>query len=278
MSNKKLDLKNDIIFKAFFSKKGNEEYLIDFLNALLKVNIKKIEIKEEVALQQLSTSEKGGRLDLQATLDDNIIVNIELQIRDNHNMKKRTLAYAGKVMARESYIGTEYEKMKKVIMINILGYNIFKDIDDYISRSSIVLDNHREYEIIDGVQWYFIELPKFRKINPNMDDKINQWLALIDGEREEMIEMAVSKNKVIEKAIFDTGYLTGEAAEKRMAELREKWDAEYSISMNYATNQGIKRGKREAKRDTAKKLLEMNLPIEQIIEATGLTRKEIEKL
>ena len=41
MSNKKLDLKNDIIFKAFFSKKGNEEYLIDFLNALLKVNIKK---------------------------------------------------------------------------------------------------------------------------------------------------------------------------------------------------------------------------------------------
>ena len=28
---KKLNLKNDIVFKAFFSRKGNEEFLIDFL-------------------------------------------------------------------------------------------------------------------------------------------------------------------------------------------------------------------------------------------------------
>lgn len=38
---KKLNLKNDIVFKAFFSRKGNEEFLIDFLEALLKINIKK---------------------------------------------------------------------------------------------------------------------------------------------------------------------------------------------------------------------------------------------
>ena len=90
--------------------------------------------------------------------------------------------------------------------------------------------------------------------------------------------MAVSKNKVIEKAIFDTGYLTGEAAEKRMAELREKWDAEYSISMNYATNQGIKKGIKKAKKDTAKKMLQKNIPINDIIDITGLTKEEIENL
>ena len=37
---KKYNLKNDIIFQTFFSRKGNEEYLIDFLNALLKKEIK----------------------------------------------------------------------------------------------------------------------------------------------------------------------------------------------------------------------------------------------
>ena len=47
-SKKKLNLKNDIIFKAFFSRKGNEKYLIDFLNSILKIEITKIEIKEEV--------------------------------------------------------------------------------------------------------------------------------------------------------------------------------------------------------------------------------------
>lgn len=51
---KKLNLKNDIIFKAFFGKKGNEKYLIDFLTGLLKIDIKEIEIKEEVNLLQLS--------------------------------------------------------------------------------------------------------------------------------------------------------------------------------------------------------------------------------
>lgn len=59
-----LNLKNDIIFQAFFSRKGNEKYLIDFLNALLKMDIKSIEIREEVNLEKLSKEEKGGRLDL----------------------------------------------------------------------------------------------------------------------------------------------------------------------------------------------------------------------
>ena len=71
---KKYNLKNDIIFQTFFSRKGNEEYLIDFLNALLKKEIKTIEVREEVNLERLSKEEKGGRLDLQAKLEDGTII------------------------------------------------------------------------------------------------------------------------------------------------------------------------------------------------------------
>lgn len=39
-----LDLKNDIVFKAFFAKKGNEKYLKSFLEALLNEKIEKIEV------------------------------------------------------------------------------------------------------------------------------------------------------------------------------------------------------------------------------------------
>lgn len=63
---RKLNLKNDIIFKAFFARRGNEEFLVDFLKALLKIEIKQIVIREEVGVQQLSSQEKGGRLDIQA--------------------------------------------------------------------------------------------------------------------------------------------------------------------------------------------------------------------
>ena len=80
--NKKYNLKNDIIFKSFFSRKGNEIFLIDFLEALLNIKIESIKIKEEVNIEQLSVDEKGGRLDLQSKINDGIIVNIELQMKN----------------------------------------------------------------------------------------------------------------------------------------------------------------------------------------------------
>jgi len=49
----KFNLKNDIIFTAFFARKGNEEFLIDFLQSILKIEIKKIKIREEVNLEKL---------------------------------------------------------------------------------------------------------------------------------------------------------------------------------------------------------------------------------
>lgn len=39
-----LNLKDDIIFKAFFTKKGNEKYLKSFLESVLQEKIDKIEI------------------------------------------------------------------------------------------------------------------------------------------------------------------------------------------------------------------------------------------
>ena len=83
---KKYNLKNDIIFKTFFSRKGNEKFLIDFLSGLLKVEIKNIKIIGEANLLQLSQDEKGGRLDVQAELDNGTIINVEMQMKDEKNI------------------------------------------------------------------------------------------------------------------------------------------------------------------------------------------------
>ena len=326
MGENKLNLKNDIIFKNFFARKGNEEFLIDFLNGLLGIEIAKIDIREEVNLEQLSVKEKGGRLDLQATLNDGIIVSIELQIQDRYNVLERTRIYESKVISRNVERGTDYQFSKKTIMVNILGYNIFEEVEDYISKVVKVLDKHREYEVKDGSEWWFIELPKFRKSNPNMDEKINQWLAFIDDENRRWVEMAEEKNVVIKKAKKEMSYLTGDEEVRRLAELREKWDEEYEASMRYAREkgekagmeiglregkekgmeqgmqkgiqqgiekgiqqgieegiqQGIRQGKqegiKEANIENAKVMKKLNIPIEQIMEITKLTKEEIEKI
>ena len=245
MEDKKYNLKNDIIFKAFFSRKGNEEFLKDFLNALLGIEIETIKIKEEVNLEQLSAMEKGGRLDLQATLNERQIVNIELQSKDRGNFRVRTVFYASKIISREVVKGTDYDDLEKTILINILGYEMFPQYEDYISKTSIVLEKHKECEAIDNIQWWFIELPKFRKAHPDMNIKINQWLAFIDDEDKELVEVAEKKNKVLKKARNEVEYLTGNAAVRRMAELREKWDLEYAVSMDYAKKQGLEDGKKQ---------------------------------
>ncbi len=283
--NKKYNLKNDIIFKTFFSRKGNEKFLIDFLEALLKIKIEEIKVKEEVNLEQLMVEEKGGRLDLQAKLNDGIIVNIELQMKNNSNIEERTTFYSSKVISQETERGTDYKDINKVIMINILGYNLL-EFDEYISETAIVLDKHRNYEILTGIKWYFIELPKFRNKNPDMNEKLNQWLSFIDDWDKEAVKMAEEKNDTLRAARIEMNYLTGDAEVRRMAELREKWEMDYVSGMNYAEKkgredgikEGIKKGEKEKQIEIARKLLKKKMDIKEIAEITGLTEREIENL
>ena len=287
--NKKYNLKNDIIFKTFFSRKGNEIFLIDFLEALLKIKIEEIQVKEEVNLETLAVEEKGGRLDLQAKLNDGIIVNIELQIKNHQNIEERTTYYSSKVISRETERGTEYKDITKVIMINILDYELL-GFDEYISDTVIVLDKHREYEVLKGIKWYFIELPKFRKQNPNMNEKLNQWLVFLDDYNKEAIKLAEEKNDTLKKARIEMNYLTGDAEVRRLAELREKWEMDRISEIGYAKREGIKqgekigekkgkkRGKLEEKIEIAKKMLEKGFNIDTIIEITGLTEEEINSI
>ena len=215
--NKIYNLKNDIIFKAFFSRKGNEEFLIDFLESLLNIKITKIEIKEDVNLEQLAVTEKGGKLDIQAILNDGIIANIEMQIKDRHNMEIRTTMYAAKIMSRDVTIRTHH---------------------------------------------------------PDMNKKIDQWLAFIDDEDKELVKMAEKKNDTLKKAREEMNYLTGDAAIRRLAELREIWELDYNSGVDYAK----KEGRQEAKIEMTKKLLELNVDIDKILKATGLTKEELDKI
>ena len=275
------NLKNDIIFKAFFGRKGNEEFLIDFLSAILHIKIEKIKVREEVDLEKLNPEEKGGRLDLQATLNDGIIVNIELQIENKHNIEKRTTFYSSKVISMETERGTDYKDINQVIMINILDYELF-GFDEYISETKVVLDKHRDYEVINGIKWYFIELPKFRRMNPDIKQKLNQWLFLLDDYDKEAICMAEKKNPTIKKARKEVTYLTGDEAVKRMEFLHEKWEMDRISDINYAKKIGIEEGKLEGKlegkKETARKFLEQGVDIEIVIKATGLSKKEIEEI
>ena len=269
-------IKRDVIFKAFSSRKGNEKFLINFLSALLNIKIYKFRVMPEVSVEKLSEQEKGGSMDILIEINDDTIVNIEMQQKDNKNIEERTTYYSSKVISRETKRGTDYRDINQVIMINILGYEMF-GFDEYISKTAIVLDKHRDYEVLRGIQWYFIELPKFRRLHPDMNEEINQWLLFIDNWKEG-VKMAGKENKIFERARKEMNYLTGDAAVQRLAELREKWEMDRVSAINYATRNGEQKGAKKEKIEIAKQLLKMGMTVEQIKEATKLTEEEIQKL
>ena len=78
--------------------------------------------------------------------------------------------------------------------------------EEYISETEIVLKEHRDYEMLKNMKWYFIELPKFRNSQVDMNDKLNQWLAFIDDYKGERAKMAEEKNDVIKKAKVEMNY------------------------------------------------------------------------
>ena len=124
------------------------------------------------------------------------------------------------------------------------------------------------------MKWYFIELPKFRKAKVNMEDRVNQWLAFIDDFKGEKSKMAEKKNEIIRKAKKEMNYLTGEAAERRMQELRERWEMDYNSDIGEAKEQG----KTEEKEKIVINMLNMKMDIEKIKEATGISEEEINKI
>ena len=116
---KMLPLSSDIVFKRVFSREGTEDILKDFLEAILNVKIEKVEVKNP-ELPKNIYDEKAGILDLKVEIDENTICDVEMQVRDEYNVDKRSLKYAANLIEMQLKIGDQYTKLKKLIVINIL--------------------------------------------------------------------------------------------------------------------------------------------------------------
>ena len=124
-----------------------------------------------------------------------------------------------------------------------------------------------------------------------MKEPLNQWLAFIDMERGDLLEMAKKNSKIIKEAFGEYEVLTGNDEVKRLAEIRlmSKLEEESALAtarkrgeekglkegMDKGLKEGIERGNKEAKIEMAKKLLKTNIPIKQIEEITELSENDI---
>lgn len=263
---------NDYVFKRIFGQKKNSDILKDLLQAILpNWNIKNVEPRQEVQLETDFITDKVCRLDILATLDDGTKVDIEMQMRNYNDIEARSLFYTTREYHQSLENGQDYIEIPKSIGIWISNFNVFSDEGPFHE----IVRLRRDYEnqiFTDKIEMHYLQLPKFKQKCKRISNKLEEWLTFISFEN--MEELKMIENEKVKKAEEELEYLSGDEAERRIAYLRETAEIDRKFAMTAARDQG----RAEEKIDVAKKMLEKNIDISLIIEVTGLTKEEIEKL
>ncbi len=280
---KRLELTNDYVFKRIFAKPENNQELKEFVEAILDIKIKKIEVKNSEITKNYA-GEKLGVLDIRATIDDNTILDIEMQVSNIYTFVNRNIGYGARLIAEDTRVSESYQGLKKFISINILAENLLKR-NTYHSIVHLKFDknNPKKYvnmgykeeqeDLTDIVEFHYIELKKFIKSKPGMNSKLEQWLWLLTGE-DEKIKMASEENKTIEKVVEDLDEMSADENARIEAYKRKLEIIDYNMTMAQAEE----RGEKKKQQEIAKKMKDEGMATETIVKITGLTKEDIETL
>lgn len=114
------------------------------LSCLSIFQIRKVEIRNAINLVE-DVSGKEFILDIEVMLNDNTLINLEMQVTNEHNWPERSLSYACRSFDN-LYRGQEYEEAIPVIHIGFLDFALFDDAPEFYSEYQMLnTRNHRIY-------------------------------------------------------------------------------------------------------------------------------------
>ena len=301
-----LSPKVDFVFKKIFGNEKHPNILISFLNAVIKPTdlIKSVQIKN-TDIEKEHIEDKYSRLDIKAVTNNGEHINIEIQVKNEYNMIKRSLYYWSKMYEGQLTKGQDYDTLSRTICINILDFKYLKN-DNFHNCYRLKEKNTNE-ELTDVMELHFIEIPKLRKLENSEDisDMLEAWITFIESPTSELIDKLEMSSDEIKEAKEELLRLSGndkerERYEKRFESLLEQnslianaerkglqkgLEKGLQKGIEKGLQKGIEKGKKEGLKEGAKKekiLIAKNLldvlDDETISNKTGLSLKEIKEL
>lgn len=279
-----LDPKTDFIFKKIFGSEENADILISFLNAIFKSEdkIKTVKI-ENTDIEKSYLEDKFSRLDIKATTNRNEKINIEIQLRNERNMIKRTLYYWSKVYEEQLEEGKNYSTLNRTVCINILNFNYLKN-DKFHSRFRLK-DTSTNDELTDIIEIHFIEIPKLSD-ESGEKDMLTSWVQFLKNPESKRVRNLEDDVKEIRSAKEKLVEISADKKQRELYEMRKKivhdrinaLDSAREDGIEQGIEQGMEIGLEKAKANIAKNLSSLNIDIDTIVKASGLSLEEINKL
>ena len=255
-----LSPKVDFVFKKIFGNEKHPNILISFLNAVIKPTdlIKSVQIKN-TDIEKEHIEDKYSRLDIKAITNNGEHINIEIQVKNEYNMIKRSLYYWSKMYEGQLTKGQDYDTLSRTICINILDFKYLKN-DNFHNCYRLKEKNTNE-ELTDVMELHFIEIPKLRKLENSEDisDMLEAWITFIESPTSELIDKLEMSSDEIKEAKEELLRLSGNDKERERYEKRFESLLEQNSLLANAERKGLQKGLKKGLQKGLKKGLQKGI-------------------
>jgi predicted transposase/invertase (TIGR01784 family) len=268
-----LNPKNDLTFKRVF---GEHKHLcMSLLNNMLPLDkpIISIEYQTGELVPEIKVL-RHSIVDVRCTDKDGRQFIVEMQMEWSESFKSRVLLNASKAYVKQLDKAEEFKLLRPVYALNFVN-DTFEKEEEYYHHYKIVNINNTQKQI-KGLEFFFVELPKFTPRN-RAEKKLHElWLRFLTeiNEKTENVPQELLDNDEIREAV---GYVERGKYTKEQLEAYDKWkiDTMTARSMLSAAKQ---EGETSNQRKVIANGVRAGYSVEIISTITGLTPEEVMKI
>ena len=269
---KYLDPKSDVTFKKVFGE--HKDLLISFLDAMLPLREENYIVTLEYLSPELvpiNPDKKDTIVDVRCKDKDGRQFIVEMQMYWTNAFKKRALLNTCKAYSMPAEKGEKYTELKPVYTLSL--------VNDILPKFSPKSYNEKKMQVL----WlrYLTEInERTQHVDEELigDANVCKALSLVEESAYTDAELyaidhywdAVSRERTVLAEKYERGHAEGleEGIEIGVAKGRAKGHAE-------GLEEGLAKGEKKRSAEIAKTMLSMNIPLETISKATGLSKDEL---
>lgn len=276
----------DWAIKRLLRNKANFKVVEGFLSELFREDIKIQSILESESNQRYY-DDKFNRFDMLVENSKGELIAIEIQNNNEYDYFQRMIYGTSKLLIDHLFPGDKYEKLKKVISINIVYFDLGQGEDYvYFGKTSFqglhkndtlhLSEKQKELFIKKDVAEIFPEyyIIKVNSFDESATDTLDEWIYYF--------KTNIIKDNFTAKGLKEAQEILKEdnlPEDEIQSYKRYLEDLRYEASMTWSMKIDAEdKIKKDTAIEIAKKCLQKGMSISDITELTGLTKEEIEKL
>lgn len=281
-----ISLLTDFGFKRIFGTDPNKDLLIDFLNSLFDGEqvVKDVTYLNSEHVGDVH-SERKAIFDVYCENEKGEKFIVEMQNASQKYFKDRSLYYATFPIREQAQKGEVWNyELKHVYVVALLNYDMTDSAfaQDTINHDIGLLDKQTHRVFNDKLTFKYVEIAKFKKSIEELKTNYDKWIYVLQN-----LSRLDRQPRYLQTAVFSRLFKQAEIAGFTRTELREYEDSlkafrDMKNSLDNAEEKGIAKGLIKGERnkaiEIAKNLLEMKMPFETIMKATGLSMEEVKNL